>query len=126
MFRTLIWFACFNISVARLTLDGSKHVRVNEVQLGTSAHIQCNLLSSEDVNSNQIKVITWYKESYKLPIYRSNMLNTAEYDLKYFFIYLESITYLIQNQFTGVQDLIATWPLHLLVTVLILLSRTLE
>jgi hypothetical protein len=51
---------------------------VNEVQLGSSAHIPCDLLSSEDVKSNQIKVITWYKESYKLPIYRSNMLNPAE------------------------------------------------
>jgi hypothetical protein len=78
MFRTLIFLAHFYISVARLILDGSKHVRVNEVQLGSSAHIPCDLLSSEDVKSNQIKVITWYKESYKLPIYRSNMLNPAE------------------------------------------------
>jgi hypothetical protein len=53
-------------------------MRVKEVQLGSPAHIHCDLLTTEDVKNNLIKVITWYKKSYKLPIYRLNMLNHTE------------------------------------------------
>ena len=65
------------MSFAKVILDSFKDVVVYEVQLGSSVKIPCDLLLSEDGKKNPIKVITWYKNSQDLPIYRSVIFSIA-------------------------------------------------
>ena len=76
MIKATIIIACSCMSFAKVIADSSKDVTVNEVHLGSSATIPCDLLLSEDGKNYPIKVITWYKNSQKLPIYRSVIFST--------------------------------------------------
>ena len=77
MIKIAIILACSCRSFAKVILDSSKDVIVHEVQLGSSATIPCDLLLSEDGKNYPIKVITWYKNSQDLPIYRSVIFSIA-------------------------------------------------
>ena len=70
MSQAIIILATLFLHFTMSILNSSKYIEIYEVRLGLSANIPCDLLLSKDVKINPIKVVTWYKESYKHPIYR--------------------------------------------------------